>query len=146
MKERFDAGKYYIGDLCYVIDGKDWGDVVNQSFENDDAHGGVIEVYGEYAFMVGTQYGDGLYLAVDRRSWGNHDIPVDSGTVGVINTSALNRPALETAYCSGAVVVFHTDFDVSVAIDTNKDVKYLTIEKVDSSGENTGEILFQIEM
>ena len=96
------AGTYYVGDLCYVLQGSDWDDVIDLMFP--DSRSGH---YGEHTLMDGrkfailrTAYGDGEYP--DDRG---NSYPVDSGTIGCILTDA-------TSTTHGAIIQFDQPFEV----------------------------------
>jgi len=74
------AGKYYIGDLCYVMH-DEWSEVCenivyNGEFELKDGR--------RYA-MFGTAYGDGTYYDQLGKEYG-----VDAGLIGCILVSDIN--------------------------------------------------------
>lgn len=109
------AGRYYIGDLCYVLDGdKDhsiWDEVCDITF---DVCGNSID--GEHQLKDGrkfgmcrTMYGDGCYHSNTGVEHG-----VDSGTIGCILVDDIplqNRNELDMQRC-GNIVVFDKDFEV----------------------------------
>lgn len=96
------AGKYYVGDLCYILDGNgyDWIDVLEQNdyFSYSD--------YFEYKKVQGfcspTMYGDGAYYDLD-----GHEFLVDAGIIGCWPMSALPAGASTKG---GHVVDFLDDF------------------------------------
>ena len=69
------AGKYWVGDLCYVIDDDTWQDrVCNESFDEQGRSLDVkLDVPGGVLVIGHTAYGDGLYEGSD-----GFDYPVDS--------------------------------------------------------------------
>jgi len=83
------AGKYYIGDLCYVLADNnnpethfDWMKFVDWTFENDPAgreKEGVVDHQGMQFSFHCTAYGDGSY----SDQFGN-TYPVDAGMIGCV--------------------------------------------------------------
>jgi len=102
------AGRYYIGDLCYVMTDKEWDEFCKLTIVDHDC------IQGEFTFedgrrfaTYGTKWGDGVY-----RSNINSKHSVDSGTIGCmrlneINIEKLNEEEMEEF---GAIVNFDSDF------------------------------------
>lgn len=131
MRVFFEPGKYYIGDLCYVINDHDeWMSLVDQMFP-DRLGGEGIE--GEFRLRNGsrvaifsTLHGDGVYPDGSGKGY-----PVDSGSIGIIKFSDIeitkdNFKGLEY----GNVVEFSNQFSCysngdgvlvfgNIRIDTN---------------------------
>lgn len=77
------AGIYWVGDLCYVLDGKDkadqWDQVCDLFFKGGDGEY-LLDADLDIQFAMGsTAYGDGTYLDREAREY-----PVDSGTIGCV--------------------------------------------------------------
>ena len=77
------AGRYYVGDLCYVMSNEEWDEVCGLLFEGRNDHG---VNQGEFTLKDGrrfasynTKYGDGVY-----ESNMNTTHSVDSGNIGCI--------------------------------------------------------------
>lgn len=97
------AGKYWIGDLCYVM-----SDVWNEFCEiTIDGH---AVLSGEFALKNGTRfatyttaYGDGTYPASNGA-----DLGVDAGLIGCIRVEdiTMKDPGLDL----GTIVTFEQDF------------------------------------
>jgi len=101
----FKAGKYYIGDLCYIIDSKKWSFICT----NFRKEGPIDKEVADIA-MASTTYGDGLYN--DNKRGTNKGIYyVDSGTIGVISMDnpLFDKKKLEKVKY-GKVVDFENDF------------------------------------
>ena len=122
-----NAGTYYVGDLCYVMNDEHWDLVCgnfNCSFE------------GEYEIVVGdntiqyamfqTKYGDGSYF--DQKG---NEYFVDSGSIGCIPIENITKREDGSYIELGSVFNFDEDFDVSqnggvlifglIHIDTNSE-------------------------
>ncbi len=73
------AGRYYVGDLCYVLSDV-WDEVCNLTiFGNDCKEGSFTLKDGRHFVMYGTAYGDGTYAGSDGKRYS-----VDSGTIGCV--------------------------------------------------------------
>ncbi len=72
------AGRYYVGDLCYVVEGDDWDRLLDITNFGD----GEFKIDGVRFAIYGTMYGDGTYIDEQGR-----DYDVDSGTIGCIPIS-----------------------------------------------------------
>lgn len=121
--EEFPAGTYYIGDFCYILNEKDYDEIVC-SFQYDEQP----YQYKKFLFCFnGTSYGDGLY----KDQYGNK-YGVDSGTIGIINitTKTMLKEANKLVKDKLAnVVTFEKPFQVCcnsgifefghICIDTN---------------------------
>jgi hypothetical protein len=83
---RFTAppGKYYIGDLCYVLG----DDVYDKVFGGQGYEMGLYTQTGTDNFFLvdSTAYGDGLYLGSDRR-----EFAVDAGLIGITPASCMAK-------------------------------------------------------
>lgn len=82
------AGKYYIGDLCYVMH-KEWDEVCGLFFKGRTDHGCN---QGEFMLADGrrfacynTRWGDGTYFDEARNRY-----PVDAGCIGCILVSDID--------------------------------------------------------
>lgn len=94
-------GKYYIGDLCYVMD-KQWNEVHNLRFPNNNAIDGVFVLSDGSVFACySTLNGDGSYPCSDGSSIG-----VDSGSIGCIKIDGLSKRDLKY----GTIVEFKNNF------------------------------------
>lgn len=107
------AGRYYIGDLCYVMH-PEWDEVCDLMFVPDD-RGFPKEVEGEMVLKDGrrfatfsTYWGDGEYVSNIDTSHG-----VDSGSIGCIRVEDIRDTTYGNIEDLGAVVEFDTEFEVS---------------------------------
>lgn len=103
------AGKYYIGDLCYVMHDV-WDEVCNLMFPTPMC----APVDGEFTLKDGrrfavysTKYGDGLYPSNIGKN-----LSVDAGIIGCIKVEDIRDPeATDVAIKSlGTTYEFGTDF------------------------------------
>jgi hypothetical protein len=81
---KLKAGKYYVGDPCYVLQGKQsaWMKVLEAS----DYFNKPYTKKGKTAVAFGTAYGDGEYYDQDGNAY-----PVDAGLIGVVPVSMATR-------------------------------------------------------
>ena len=102
-------GKYYVGDLAYVMTDDEWDEVCGLLFEGRNDHG---VNQGEFTLKDGrrfasynTKYGDGRY-----QSNMNTEHCVDSGGIGCILIDDIKANKYEHINELGAIVDFDTDF------------------------------------
>ena len=108
------AGRYYIGDLCYVMH-DEWDEVCNLFFPPGDnigpgREGEFVLADGRRFASFGTAYGDGVY-----RSNIGTDHAVDSGSIGCIRVEDINDTTYDADRIKelGAIVEFAQPFEVS---------------------------------
>jgi hypothetical protein len=101
------AGKYFVGDLCYVLRGEDWENVCKLIFQFDGSclQGEFNLPDGRRFAMFNTAFGDGTYEDQDRNSY-----DVDSGSIGC--TLVSNFSSNEDLSKLGRVVEFKEPFEV----------------------------------
>jgi hypothetical protein len=106
------AGKYYVGDLCYVMSDAEWEEVCSLLFEGRNDHG---MNQGEFVMKDGrrfasyhTKYGDGRY---ESNMWTDHS--VDSGGIGCILVDDIKVNKYEDLREFGAVMNFPVEFVTS---------------------------------
>ena len=76
-KIQMPAGRYYVGDLCYLLS-DEWGDVCNLIIQDHQCLEGKFTLPdGRDFVMFNTLYGDGSYDDNEGREYG-----VDSGSIG----------------------------------------------------------------
>lgn len=109
----FPAGRYWIGDPCYVLDSQ-WQDLGEQTgwFGSDDDNPNATNYKGIFTtkngarcFANGTKYGDGTYYD----NFG-HEYGVDAGLLSIVPESEVEDVAF--AETSGHFMNFENDFDV----------------------------------
>lgn len=125
MKE----GKYYIGDLCYVMHGE-WDEFCSLTIDGHNCKDGEFQLKDGRKFATyGTAFGDGCYNArehgVDIGECG-----VDAGLIGCILLSDI-KDIRENNIDGGVIVDFPAPFETSeeggviyighIAINTNWD-------------------------
>ena len=84
------AGKYYVGDLCYVL-GDRWDEVCDLIIVDHKCLDGEFELKDGTRFAIyGTAHGDGVY----RDQQGN-GYPVDSGSIGCVLVDDITEGELD---------------------------------------------------
>lgn len=126
-KHILPAGKYYIGDPCYVVPNNLWGKLIDSTgcfglnLENvENWNDGKFFYRGLPCFVNGTAYGDGVYYDGNGTKYG-----VDAGLLGIMPVEVCKKSGLKL----GRVVEISEPFEVweddgifhfgHVRIDTN---------------------------
>jgi len=100
------AGKYYIGDLCYVMHDA-WDEFCNLTINGHDVLDGEFNLKDGRRFATyTTMYGDGVY----RSNIGTNHM-VDAGLIGCIRVDDINDDTYQDLTRLGAVVEFDTPFE-----------------------------------
>lgn len=100
------AGKYYIGDLCYVMDDKEWDEFCSITIKGNECLDGEFEMKDGRKFATyGTKWGDGAY----RSNIGTEHC-VDAGLIGCIRVEDIRANKYDKIEELGAVVEFKQPF------------------------------------
>lgn len=106
------AGKYYVGDLCYVLH-NEWNEVCDLFFNGRTDHGcneGEFNLKDGRRFACyNTVYGDGQYWDEDGRSYS-----VDAGSIGCILIDDIDMMNEQNFLDGGNIVDFHQPFKTDV--------------------------------
>jgi len=98
------AGRYYIGDLCYVLHDR-WDEFCALTCSGHSVLDGEFNLADGTRFATfTTQYGDGTYQDEQGTEY-----PVDAGLIGCIRVEDI-APAERVSVESGRVVEFVKDF------------------------------------
>ena len=102
------AGKYYIGDPCYVIDDDKWSDFCDILFKGNGGsrNDEVTDFEGHPMFASGTAYGDGSYEGSDGVVYG-----VDAGLIGIVPVALIKKRGISEARRLGSIVTFKKPFE-----------------------------------
>jgi len=94
---RMKLGIYIIGDLCYLLTNEVWQNLCDNQFDQEIHQ---TEVDGVPMYWHHTYYGDGCYdfHTSDYRISGAMNIPVDSGTIGIISVDILSTNATNRTF------------------------------------------------
>ena len=105
------AGKYYVGDLCYVMHDR-WDEVCDLLFPPGTTGRGL---QGEFNLKDGTRfvlystaYGDGEYSDEQGRKY-----PVDAGVIGCIALDDIDEDFEGNDIYGGNIISFAKDFNTS---------------------------------
>jgi len=105
------AGKYYVGDLCYVMH-PEWDECCELFFEGRSDHGcndGEFTLADGRRFAsYGTAYGDGTYYSSHGTS---HS--VDAGLIGCILVNDIRDDTYAELSSLGAIIDFPEPFETS---------------------------------
>lgn len=103
------AGKYYVGDLCYVMH-DEWDEVCELLFAGRNDHtvnDGEFQLKDGRRFSIySTKYGDGVYYDNYGRVY-----DVDAGSIGCILLDDIDLTNTENFLESGNVIEFADDFE-----------------------------------
>lgn len=122
------AGRYYIGDLCYVMH-DEWDEFCSITIQDRECLNGEFALTDGRRFATyGTAYGDGVYPCSNGSSLG-----VDAGLIGCICVDDISENDRNSIYL-GTVVDFAKPFDTSesngvirfghITVDTGDSVTY----------------------
>lgn len=101
------AGRYYIGDLCYVMH-NEWDEFCSITTKCDQCLDGEFVLKDGRRFAsFGTAYGDGIYQSNIGTS---HS--VDAGLIGCIRVEDIRDTTYSDIERLGAVVTFDQPFEV----------------------------------
>lgn len=125
------AGKYWLGDPCYVISSEDWSKVC-EAFSSEENEGkSVVQVdlgNGNLVVLCQTAWGDGEY-----RSSKGHSIPVDSGTIGLV--SHAYDPEFKSNFDLMSLVEFPDRAFPDITVENNEGRMWFDTIRVDTKGE-----------
>lgn len=101
------AGRYYVGDLCYVMH-PEWDEFCDITIKGNECLDGEFTLKDGRRFATyGTMYGDGLYPTNVGAN-----LSVDAGLIGCIRVEDIRDPEATLAAMEslGTIVEFGTDF------------------------------------
>jgi len=100
------AGKYYIGDLCYVMSDAEWDEFCSLTITDHQCLDGEFQFKDGRRFATyGTKWGDGGYKSNIGTT---HS--VDAGLIGCIRVEDIRANKYDNLEELGAIVEFETDF------------------------------------
>lgn len=103
------AGKYYVGDLCYVMH-EEWDEACSLFFKDRTDHGcneGEFTLKDGRRFVsINTKYGDGEYYDQYGNSYG-----VDAGLIGCIKLDDIDMKCDDNFVRGGQIIDFPHDFE-----------------------------------
>lgn len=101
------AGKYYVGDLCYVMADDEWKEICSIIIQGNKVIDGEFELKDGRKFAIySTTWGDGEY-----RDQQGHSYSVDAGCIGCIKLEDIRYVDNYDQFLDlCAIVDFETDF------------------------------------
>ena len=101
------AGKYYIGDLCYVMTNEEWEEFCSITITKEGkCLDGEFQLKDGRRFATyGTKYGDGVYY-----DYYGHSYSVDDGLIGCIRVEDIKANKYDNLLDLGAIQEFDADF------------------------------------
>ena len=101
---KMPAGRYYVGDLCYVMHPQ-WDEFCDKTIIGHNCSDGeVVFENGVKVAQFGTAYGDGCYVDQIGNEYG-----VDAGLIGCIRVEDINDPTSNAE--GGNIIEFTSDFE-----------------------------------
>lgn len=102
------AGKYYVGDLCYVMHGE-WSEFCDITISGHTVLEGEFTLKDGRRFAAySTAHGDGTYFDAQGREYG-----VDAGLIGCILLSDIDISNQDNFIDAGQIVEFDQPFETS---------------------------------
>ena len=98
------AGRYWVGDLCYIMPDEEWREVCRFMGNGSEPIEGVFRLGEHEGAIFGTAHGDGVYRDQFKNSYG-----VDSGTIGIFPAGVFGGQFV----LGGHFIDFPEDFEVS---------------------------------
>lgn len=103
------SGKYYVGDLCYVMTDAEWEQFCKITFDGPKVLDGEFELPDGRKFATYcTAYGDGVY----HDQYG-YSYSVDAGLIGCIKVEDIKAEKYDNLLDLGAIVDFERPFVTS---------------------------------
>jgi len=103
------AGKYFVGDLCYVVPIEEWSTFIKEIFgEGETVRMGEHEVLGKYFVIANTAHGDGQYKTNVKRML----CDVDSGMIGALSVKDMSTEVKKIHRRN--IVEFKEDFTITI--------------------------------
>lgn len=100
------AGKYYVGDLCYVMTDEEWDKFCGITIKGNQCLDGEFEMPDGRKFATyGTAWGDGCY----KDQFGNK-YSVDAGLIGCIRVEDIRAEKYDNIESLGTIHKFESDF------------------------------------
>lgn len=100
------AGRYYVGDLCYVMTDEEWSEFCDITIKGNECLDGEFQFKDGRRFAsYGTMYGDGGY----RDQYGNN-YSVDAGLIGCIKVEDIRANKYDDIASLGVITDISVDF------------------------------------
>lgn len=103
------SGKYYVGDLCYVMTDAEWEQFCKITIQGNKCLDGEFNLPDGRRFATyGTAFGDGVY----HDQYG-YSYSVDAGLIGCIKVEDIKAEKYDNLLDLGAIVDFERPFVTS---------------------------------
>ncbi len=100
------AGKYYVGDLCYVTGREWWNEFCKTTIKGHICFDGKFTIMNNEICFFGTAHGDGYYNDNCGNGYG-----VDAGLIGIMKVEDITAIPKEKLLNEYVVVDFKEDFE-----------------------------------
>ena len=108
------AGKYYLGDPCYLIPDNDWMAWLEAAdYTKQLTLVATVPNTDFVAMGFSTAYGDGTYPLTTPNGDEDGFIPVDAGLIGLVPFDSVDKPS----YYDGSYRVVEFDSDIVCTVD-----------------------------
>jgi hypothetical protein len=105
-------GKYYVGDLCYVLHDR-WDEFCDLTIDGNNCLSGEFKLKdGTVLATYNTMYGDGLYTDKEGREYG-----VDAGLIGCVLVDSVKLGIDGNDLNGGHIIEFKRPFSTGRSID-----------------------------
>ena len=133
---KMPAGKYFIGDPCYVIGGDEWHEFLEVYWPDrlEFSTSPIFRYKGNLVVVFSTKYGDGVYPGSDGNAYS-----VDAGLIGMVPYALV---AEENNEDLGSVVVFDEPVECKFYDSGTLVFGDVTIETGDEYDEDDEDINF----
>lgn len=123
------AGRYYVGDLCYVMHDH-WDEFCNLTLSEKNPDQNKFSLKNGVVFCsLDTAYGDGVYSDHEGRSY-----PVDAGLIGCIKVDNITDDKADLNL--GNIIEFEQDFECYSDISGNLYFGEVCIETGDEEDDD----------
>lgn len=114
------AGKYYVGDLCYVMTDAEWEQFCAITIKGNKVLDGEFQMPDGRRFATyGTAWGDGLY-----KDWEGRSYCVDAGLIGCIKVEDIRAEKYDDIEELGNIIDFPVDFITTGGRDGNGTIQF----------------------
>lgn len=101
------AGRYYVGDLCYVMEDDEWNEFCSITIRDGNCLDGEFVMSDGRRFATyGTRWGDGGYQDQAGRMYS-----VDAGLIGCIRVEDIRAAKYTDISTLGNIIDFAADFE-----------------------------------
>jgi len=125
------AGRYYIGDLCYVMNDVEWDEFCGITIQQNECVDGEFQFKDGRRFATyGTKWGDGEYRDQQGRRYS-----VDAGLIGCIRVEDIRANKYGDIESLGSIVEFQADFFTAGGRRDDGVIKFGDLVAIDTDPE-----------